>query len=790
MVNNPPEPLKFKISSALKSVIGRDLITNDFVAIFELVKNSADAGASRIDIIYDKDSNGGKLFIADNGKGMSKDDIDNKWLFVAYSAKKDGTEDHKDKVYAGNKGVGRFSCDRLGSGLAIQAKKKGASAIECLKVDWGKFEQDSRDWFTNISILYSRRDEFELPREIFDLDHGVIVEISGLRDPESWNRKKLLSLKRHLTKLIDPFGDANSSIQVYLHAAGERLQDNSIITGHEHEDADNSLLVNGPIFNPVLDILKSKTTRLNVTLEEGFYYSELVDRGELIYRIREKIELNSELNDISFSCQAFFLNRSAKQTFSTRMGITSVKFGSLFLFRNGFRVYPVGEEFDDFWGLARRKQQGHSRYLGSRDILGKVEVYGPESKFKEASSRDLGLITTQASEELKRIIISKVIRRLESYVVDISWKDILDKDYESSERMHLDENRSRIIDLVARLSGAKDIELLDYSKDLVSVLNEKSKHFESTIIKLTEFAENSNNDDLVELVKEAQGRFTQEQRRAEDATRLADEELQARRIAEKKASLEEEKRKSAEDNASHYKQEYEEERKRNLFHTISGSRDKEQLESFIHQLIIYAAASKDLLHDEIISLSRGDEPVGRTHVVELLSRLLQNNEKIITTSRFATSAAFMLDSAHIDDDLGLYVSEYIEKIVTAYNSKIHVTCDGIERPFVTRFAPIEIGMVLDNLIANAQKARASKVHISMSIDMKDILVITIEDNGRGISSSISDTERVFEKGYTTTDGSGLGLYHSKQQLESFGGEITLAEEQPRRGARFIIRIKK
>ena len=29
--------MKFKISSGLKSIIGRDLITNDFVAIFELV---------------------------------------------------------------------------------------------------------------------------------------------------------------------------------------------------------------------------------------------------------------------------------------------------------------------------------------------------------------------------------------------------------------------------------------------------------------------------------------------------------------------------------------------------------------------------------------------------------------------------------------------------------------------------------------------------------------------------------------------------------------------------------
>ena len=32
--------LQFRISSGLKNIIGRDLITDDFIAIFELVKNS------------------------------------------------------------------------------------------------------------------------------------------------------------------------------------------------------------------------------------------------------------------------------------------------------------------------------------------------------------------------------------------------------------------------------------------------------------------------------------------------------------------------------------------------------------------------------------------------------------------------------------------------------------------------------------------------------------------------------------------------------------------------------
>ena len=40
--------VKFRISSFLKDLIGRELITDEFVAVFELVKNSFDANANKV----------------------------------------------------------------------------------------------------------------------------------------------------------------------------------------------------------------------------------------------------------------------------------------------------------------------------------------------------------------------------------------------------------------------------------------------------------------------------------------------------------------------------------------------------------------------------------------------------------------------------------------------------------------------------------------------------------------------------------------------------------------------
>ncbi|WOD08842.1 ATP-binding protein [Marinomonas sp. GJ51-6] len=110
------ETLNFEVSSFLKSVIGKDLINNDFVALFELVKNSFDARAKNVEISFEAlNDEIHKIVITDDGKGMSYEDLVDKWLKVAHSAKQDGSEDGEiSRVYAGNKGVARFSCDRLG----------------------------------------------------------------------------------------------------------------------------------------------------------------------------------------------------------------------------------------------------------------------------------------------------------------------------------------------------------------------------------------------------------------------------------------------------------------------------------------------------------------------------------------------------------------------------------------------------------------------------------------------------------------------------------------------------
>ena len=145
--------LQFRVSAELKNILGRDLITSPDIAVLELVKNSYDAHATKVEITFDDDH----LSIADNGKGMSKDDLINKWLFVAYSAKSDGTEDksYRSKFkrhYAGAKGIGRMSCDRLARNLKLTTRSSEENKTEILYVDWSVFEMDKQTEFDTINI--------------------------------------------------------------------------------------------------------------------------------------------------------------------------------------------------------------------------------------------------------------------------------------------------------------------------------------------------------------------------------------------------------------------------------------------------------------------------------------------------------------------------------------------------------------------------------------------------------------------------------------------------------------
>lgn len=115
------------------------------------------------------------------------------------------------------------------------------------------------------------------------------------------------------------------------------------------------------------------------------------------------------------------------------------------------------------------------------------------------------------------------------------------------------------------------------------------------------------------------------------------------------------------------------------------------------------------------------------------------------------------------------------------------------KPAERRFRPIEVGIVIDNLVSNAAKFGASRMVFETRSEKgrNPGLSVVVADDGRGWPSSISSISRIFEKGVTTTDGSGLGLFHVSEVVGRLGGEIraeTFEYSSEFRGAQMTMRF--
>jgi len=794
--------VSFRISSALKTIIGKELITDEFIAIFELVKNSFDADATRVDITFEGlDSESPKIIIKDDGDGMNAEDIHGKWLFVAYSAKRIQDKDYRDKIrssriFAGAKGIGRFSCDRLGGTLTLYTRKRRDSGpIHVLKVDWNRFEKDPEKEFQRIPAQYSRTRQ--IPHK---LSRGTVLEIADLRPPV-WDRAKLQALRGKLERLVNPNQENDSkNFSIYLNVPQEMDHDRKDRKQYPDEPW---RLVNGCIQNFVFEDLGLRTTEIDLSIgkDGGKIRTRLEDRGTLIYDITEKNPFVDPLLH-SIRIHLFFLNRAAKLQFSKQMGLRTYDYGSVFLYKNGFRIHPFGDPGEDSLGIDVRKQQGIWRFLGTRDLSGRIEISGANPEFKEASSRDGGLIQSRGLTELREFFWEFALKRLEAFVIGLQ-KFSEHGELPDPKELSKGEIKQTIFDIVVKLTKSDDILSLDYDPRFLNILENRSAESVAAMLSnLRRLAAEQNSPTLNKEIAKAEKHLHKlSSAKAEAEADAARERAKAKK-AEQEAEESERKAQEAEEIARKAKQGETEARKeqrqlssQNLFLKSVISKDLDHVVKLHHSVGIAATTIENHVNNLLTKIREG-RPLTPEAIEATLGRISYVAKRIAAITRFATRANFVHDSEEITDgDLLEYIREYL---LNVYEGVV-VNPDGKRIPiyfrqpdkakFVRSFAPIEVCIIFDNLISNARKTKHKVTAITVEIVecTADRLAISFRDDGVGVPKR--SVSRLFEIGFTTTDGSGLGLYHVRQILKDMGGSISLRNtNQP--GADFLIEFTK
>lgn len=757
------EQLNYIVSSGLKNLIGKQLITDEFVAIFELVKNSFDAHATEVKIIFrGLKTQHAQIIIQDNGKGMSYEELKNKWLFVGYSAKKDGTEDDDyrhglgvKRIYAGAKGVGRFSCDRLGSKLKLSTKKDELnSKTEVLYTDWENFEENPKARFEEIGVKHET-----LPKEEELFEYGTRLEISNLSD-NVWSRAKLLELKLSLEKLILPESEKEKLLDkkrkgfsINIEVKEEELADK--------KTTDYYKIVNGPIRNFIFDSLGLRTASIEVSIsEDGEEISTiLTDKGEDIYKITEKNKY--DLKNIKF--KLYHLNQSAKLIFTRRMGFPIMRYGHVFVYKNGFRIYPFGDYQEDNFAVDVRKSDKEFSRIGTRSLSGKIEINGDfeNIKFIESTSRDAGFLQNNSYAELKKCYYD-ILSRFEKYVVDVvKWGNKIEfKDIEQGER------KEEMLELISEITGSDSIIKLWYNDKIVDILASKQEDSANTLLlNLQKAAEQTGQKELVHDINLAQQRLFELEKITEYAEQIA-EEAKITVIEARKAL------------------EFEQQKNKYLLSTDKNISD--DVRGMLHNFKIVTErinANIEILTNKV--------KVGNLNQDELLERLGTirfSVEKAYKMSRLMTKADFRSKQEKVTVEIASYITEYINEYNTLFEDrKLKFEFNRIGEPFFRKISLLDLSVVIDNLISNSEKKGADKIRIDFkTLDNK--LEMIFSDNGIGLNPEfLKNPEIIFALGFTDTDGSGIGLNTVENVLKDNYASISFqGNEKILKGASFLI----
>ncbi|MCL1666621.1 ATP-binding protein [Elizabethkingia ursingii] len=216
----------FKPKAHILTLLGEELIKDPVMAIYELIKNSYDADAKKVEVHFNDILNPelANIIIKDSGTGMKEEVLRNVWLEPGTAYRKPFDNVGKrvitrspifKRVPMGEKGVGRFAVHKLGNKIKLISRPSelildnNGNILENklldyeveIEIDWNIFTQSN--YLSEINIEYKKNTD--KAKFYFQNSSGTYIKISDLK--ETWNRGMARQLKRHTLAMTSPKSD-------------------------------------------------------------------------------------------------------------------------------------------------------------------------------------------------------------------------------------------------------------------------------------------------------------------------------------------------------------------------------------------------------------------------------------------------------------------------------------------------------------------------------------------------------------------------------------------------------
>lgn len=380
-MSQAPNDLNFSIDSRLLEELGENLVTRNHVAVAELIKNAYDADATQVELEFinarqENEDQPSEIRIKDDGVGMTFEEIDDNWMRIGTTDKIRNPRTEKyGREKTGNKGIGRFSCRRLGYRLELTSVAEDPNQEEGYIKTYVEFPWDEFARNTDIDDIGVNA-EVEYPNEA---DTGVTLRIMDLRD--KWTQRDFNTLRRNI---------------LTLSVAQQQRRE-----GFE-EDPGFDIILDAPEFD------KGEGNLLDQVYDAGWceLRGEFTDNGDLNLAIEAKgigkrtytIKKEYDGLDGTQFKMAFIPKKKEhfrdQNTLSLQRAqeITSL-YGGIRVYKDGFRVYPYGGPDDDWIGLDRY----YSSRSGSPDeelknLSGKMDFHTEFNKIMHVHPRNENMI--------------------------------------------------------------------------------------------------------------------------------------------------------------------------------------------------------------------------------------------------------------------------------------------------------------------------------------------------------------------------------------------------------------
>ena len=800
------ESKRIPISVAARLIyqLGEQLISDELVAVLELVKNAYDADATKCSVTIDNDAvteHGlGRITISDNGNGMLPHTVENDFLRLSTNYKKvNKITPYYRRQSLGEKGLGRLSFQRLGKYIDVKTTpridrledyvtkddkafiSRNDNTIH-ITMDWEGFadEDDIDKVFATVSV-----------EDNPSMRGGTIIEISGIRNPGFWelNKTKRKRLHDEILALINPFEEAKNQESFYLimdvngetfmvDAIDEKIIDQLSDISCNYEFDGHNITINALFKDKYINSLKEKYIRS--LSKKGF---ELLEDN---VQIENKKDLCFSLDDICVWKETFKIDPAIiglidqkpalDFTFSGGMYIVDkdrankteidkeIRFSSdlirenfftigklwdsingVFVYRDQFRILPYGK--NDWLGLTVLSQKTKATVLKQGNVCGFVKLPGESSENIREQTNRQGIIEDEYGTNFLLIMNDIITRQLFRWDTAIRAEFLAPKYDEEDKKFW---NPKRTISFKHNDSVKKDYEKTN--EKLQQVINESGNDSQQI-----SWDENEKLRGRLETLTEA----------VEDY-RTAANELQKnyqRQLAIADNRIEE------------------------LQEVIPMLGQSMIIEVATHELNrVYsnmAQSSKTLL--ELVDL------LG-LHNKDLRSCIFDINNEIsdlsLQLNHILPTQRYKLKDIDTIDVKSFLLAQYVDKsaITKRLNEKgIKTSVEG--ETFSVNASKGNLIVVFDNLILNSEYwlERSSIDEKAICFECFDESTVRVWDSGKGVDPDIEKT--LFEPFQTMKkDGRGLGLYIVQELLALMGASIRLLDDRNANGNRYIFEI--